>query len=131
MNYADFINKAAELTITQADNGLFYLEPLWQGILEDNEMSFAKTGKLSRSEVLDTLKLEVERRNTINSKKNDVIEWVYDIISATVEPAILEEETNYIKNVMEYMKLNHELNKSGDYDGDENIDNIVPFPTKD
>ena len=125
MSYIDFIYKAMALTIEQADNGLFYLNPLWQVILEEKEMTFAKSGKLSRSEVLEVLKLEVERRNTINSKKNDVIEWIYDIISTTVEPAMLAEENELIKNIIELRKASM---NTGDFDGDEN--NIVPFPTK-
>lgn len=130
MLYVEFINKAAGLTIVQADNGLFYLEPLWQSILEENGMNFAKSGKFSRNEVSEVLKLEVERRNTINSKKNDVVEWIYDIITSTVEPAVLAEETDFVKNMVEYLKVSHEIQKNqdntGDFDGD---DNIVPFPT--
>ena len=126
MSYAEFINKAIGLTVVQAENGLFYLEPLWQSILEDNEMSFTKTGKQSRSEVLDVLKLEVERRNTIYSKKNDIIEWLFDVITTTVDPIMLEEENKMVKDLLEYARLK----KSGDYDGDEQLKNIVPFPTK-
>ena len=122
MSYIEFINNAMGLTITQADNGMFYLEPMWQSILEDNEMSFAKSGKLSRHEVLEVLKLQVEKLNTVYSKKNDVIEWIYDVINSTVDPVMLEEENKMVKDLLEYAKLK----RSGDYDGD----NIIPFPTK-
>ena len=55
--------------------------------------------------------MEVEKRNAINSKKPVVINWLYDLITTQVEPAILQEETDYIKQVTEFMKTNHEMQK--------------------
>ena len=118
MLYTTFILKAKKLTIQQADNGLWYLEPEWQdmlyreglGDLEDLEDSYLS----GWYDVEDILKLEVEKRNTIASKKPAVLNWLYDTITATVEPAMLAEETDYIKNVIEFMKTNHELEKSAE-----------------
>ena len=118
MLYTTFILKAKKLTIQQADNGLWYLEPEWQdmlyreglGDLEDLEDSYLS----GWYDVEDVLKLEVEKRNTIASKKPAVLNWLYDTITATVEPAMLAEETDYIKNVIEFMKTNHELEKSAE-----------------
>ena len=59
-------------------------------------------------DVEDILKLEVEKRNAENSKKEVVIDWLYDVITTTVEPAMLAEETDYIKQVVEFMRANHE-----------------------
>ena len=110
MLYTEFINKAMNLTIEQADNGLFYLEPLWRNILYDNELdvSSISDAKADWGGVLDVLQLEVTKRNTINSKKPDVINWLFDLITAQIEPAMLQEETDYIKQVTEFMKTNHE-----------------------
>ena len=110
MLYTEFINKAMNLTIEQADNGLFYLEPLWENILNDNELflSDISDATINYDKVFEVLKLEVEKRNTINSKKPDVINWLYDLITAQIEPAMLQEETDYIKQVTEFMKTNHE-----------------------
>lgn len=112
MLYSEFILKAKEATIQQADNGMWYLEPEWQDILyreglgdlEDLENSYLS----GWYDVEDILKLEVERRNIVNSKKEYVINWLYELITATVEPAMLQEETDYIKQVLEFMKANHE-----------------------
>lgn len=122
MLYSNFILKAKNLTIQQLDNGVWYLEPEWMdilyrnglGILDDLEDSYL-TGWY---DVEDILKLEVERRNLQDSKKKEVIDWLHDLITTTVEPAMLQEETDYIKQVVEFMKTNHDLQK-GDYDGDE------------
>ena len=135
MLYTEFIKKAMDETITQADNGLFYLEPMWKMILHDNELFFDEVSdfQITPEETFEVLRLEVEKRKTIFSKKNDVIEWIYEVISNTVEPAILAEETDFVKNVVDFMRVNHSTNKtskdelkSGDYDGD----NIIPFPTQ-
>lgn len=53
--------------------------------------------------------MEVERRNHITDKARFVIDWVFEIISSTIEPAMVQEENELMKNMMEYMKLNSEL----------------------
>lgn len=132
MLYSNFILKAKELTITQLDNGVWYLEPEWQdilyrnglGALDDLEDSYLS----GWYDVEDILKLETDRRNAMNSKEKEVIDWVYDLITATVEPAMLQEETDYIKQVTEFMKMNHalQLKESGDFDGDGVFENAAP-----
>lgn len=126
MLYSTFIKKAEELTIQQLDNGIWYLEPEWQDIIYRNILYKNNLNELDDLEdsyldgwytLEDILKLEVAKRNSIIDKKNDVINWLYDVITATIEPAILQEETDYIKNVVEFMKVNHSL-EAGDSDGD-------------
>ena len=112
MTYSTFIYKAKELTISQLDNEVWYLEPEWQDILYR-----AGLGELDNLEdsyldgwytVEDILKLEVDRRNAENDKKKDVIDWLYDLITAAVEPTIMQEETEYIKNLTEYLKTKNQ-----------------------
>ena len=119
MLYVDYINKAIEATITEADNGLFYLEPLWKTILENSNLNVSGISDIKAKwcDVEDVLKLEVEKRNTVNSLKPYVLNWVHDLITASVEPAILQEETEYIKNLTEYMKVKN-LKDSKDEDWD-------------
>ena len=102
-----FLKKAKEETIVQAENGLWYLEPEWKQMILDTGMSIGKGN--SWEEVGEILKLEVTKSNTMNSKKPYVDEWLYNLITAEIEPAVLAEETDYIKQVTEFMKLNHEL----------------------
>lgn len=111
MLYGEYIEKAKDLTITQADNGLYYVEPMWRSILDDNELYFNEISdaKVKPEDVLEILKLEVEKRNTVNSNKPYVLNWLYDLITTQVEPAMLQEETDFIKQVTEFMKTNHEL----------------------
>ena len=108
MLYQTFLNKAISVTIEEADNGLAYLEPTWRLILQDNNLNIDEVSdyKANWSEVEDVLKLEIEKRNTVNSLKPYILNWVHDLITASVEPAIIQKETEYIKNLTEYLKAN-------------------------
>lgn len=114
MLYTEFVNKAMNETIIQAENELWYLEPMWRRILFENGLSIDKISdakKISWNDVEDVLKLEVEKRNIISSKRPAVINWFYELISTQIEPSMLQEETDYIKQVTEFMKANHEQQK--------------------
>lgn len=108
MTYSEFIYKAKDLTIAQADNGMWYLEPEWQDLISRNitcELDDLYDSYLSGwYDVEDILKLEVEKRNTINSKLNAVTDWMFDLITSTMDPAMLKEETEYMQHVVEFMK---------------------------
>ncbi|MBP5423972.1 MAG: hypothetical protein J6Y78_16185 [Paludibacteraceae bacterium] len=110
MLLTEYIVKAKELTIEQANNGLFYLNPMWRNILNDNELSILdiSDSDYDEEDISEILKLEVEKRNTENSLKPYILSWLHDIITASVEPAILQEETDYLKNLTEYLKANKE-----------------------
>ena len=121
MLYSEFMIKAQEETIVQADNGLFYLDPDWHYLLACSELDIEEISdfNLEWNELENILKLEVEKRNTINSIKPYVLNWIHNTITATVEPAILQEETDYIKNITEYLKANKEsqtLKEKEDWD---------------
>lgn len=119
MLYTEFVSKAIDATITESDNGLFYLEPLWKTILKDYNLDILDVfdAKPEWCDIEDVLKLEVEKRNTINSLKPYVNKWLYDLITTSVEPAMLQEETDYIKNLTEYLKTkNAPVLKDEDWD---------------
>ena len=113
MTYSKFIFHAKELTISQLDNGTWYLEPEWRDIIclntEINDISELTDCRISDWwDVENILRLEVDKRNAQNSKKNEVINWLYDLITQSIDPAMLAEETDYLKNYIEYKKANKE-----------------------
>lgn len=118
MLYGEFIQKAMDATIMQADNGLVYLDPLWRITLHNNNLFFDQVSdfNVSPEEVYETLKLEVERRNITDSKKPAVMDWLYELITTQVEPIMLEEETDYLKNLTEYLRANKEAQTIKDED---------------
>ncbi len=115
MFYSKFIFEAMQKTIHQLDNETWYVEPEWKDIIcrdiESNLDSLEDSYLTDWWDVENILRLEAEKRNATDSKKKEVINWVYDLITTTVDPAMLEEENDYIKNVIEFMKVNHEVQK--------------------
>lgn len=111
MMYSEYIIKAENLTIEQADNGIWFLEPTWRSILHDNELFFndISDADVTPEEILEVLRLEVEKRNAINSKKPEIIDWFYELINNQIEPVMLEEETEYLKNLTEYMRTKNTI----------------------
>ncbi len=124
MFYAKFICHAKQLTIKQLDNGIWYLDPEWKDIVcreIESDLDNVEDNYLTDWwDIENVLRLEVDRRNAQDDKKIEVINWLYDVITATVEPAILSEETDYIKQVIEFMRENHkDDNKDNDQDNNE------------
>ena len=116
MLLSEYIIDASKLVIEEADNGLCYLDPLWKQKLDNSylKMFDITDASVDEDDIGEILKLEVEKRNTVNSLKPYVLRWVYDIITASVEPAVLHEETDYIKNFIEYRKTNKDEQKTED-----------------
>lgn len=117
MLYAEYIKKAKELTITFNEESLVsYLEPDWQTILYDNGMDNLEDIPDSRIDgwydLEDVLKLEVEKRNAISSKRNLVYNWLYELISSTVDPAMMQEETDLIQSMIEFSRMKNAENTS-------------------
>lgn len=116
MLYSAFIRKAEELTIQQLDNGIWYLEPEWQDILFRNglgEIDDLEDSYLDGWYTLQNiLELEVKKRNCVMDKKNDVINWIYDVITATIEPAITAEESDFMKNLTDYLQVSHAIQET-------------------
>ena len=113
MLYTEYIQKAKDLTIEQHDNGVWYLKPEWRYELFVNKMTDFRF-KDFRADwfiIEDVLKLEVEKRNSKDSNKKAVVDWLHETITATVDPAMLEEENNQVKAMLELMKNNNELLK--------------------
>ena len=114
MLYGEFIKKAMDAAIVKADNGSFYLEPTWTVILLENNLDPKNVSDYETNwpALNDVLKLEVEKRNTINSKKNFVIEWLYELIVNQIDPVMLDEETEYLKALTEYMQAKSQSESS-------------------
>lgn len=135
MLYATYMQKAKEVCIDRfVESGKWYLEPDWRIILRDNQLNNFKLqdAKIDWSIVEDVLKLEVEKRNARDNKLGYAADWLYDTLTSTIEPAMLSEETDLVKNMLELAKANRANEKqaeegqkekepadTGDTDGDE------------
>lgn len=113
MLYSEYMHEAMKLVVMDdsESSGFSYLDPNYRVLLLDAGQDPAKVTDhlIGWDDVVEVLKLEVERRNHITDKARFVIDWVFEIISSTIEPAMVQEENELMKNMMEYMKLNSEL----------------------
>lgn len=115
MLYDVYINKAmAEVIVDDDDSsGYSYLDPHYRSILIEMNMEpdIIEDRKVDWQWLREVLDLEVTRRNRVTDKSRFVADWLFSIITSTIDPAMISEENELMKNMMEYMKLNHELNE--------------------
>ena len=134
MTYFEAMEAAIELTVvTDSISGMSYLEPNYRLLLKESGISLPddKDG----SELYELLHLEVEKRNAKLNRLQPVLDWLYDVMTTTVDPAVTQEENELIKNVMDYMKLNSELKvkekeleqKEQGLEVKERVGNVIPF----
>ena len=113
MTYYDAVNQAIDLTVvTDEETGVSYLEPRYRSVLFDNDIGLpghVLPGDYKDEELWEILKLEVEKRNAKHNVSHALSEWAYTILTQTVDPALVSEENDLMKNIMEYLQLNQEV----------------------
>lgn len=107
MLYHEFMRKAASYTVEEADNGKYYLEPDFRVILDSEGLDPANVTdyEIGWGGVKEYLELYVKKMNAISDNSPVVVDWLYQIITTQVDPAMLEEENEVVKNLIEYMRL--------------------------
>ena len=107
MDKKEIYEKAVALCIGEnEETRRFFIEPMWREILEDDGITFSEE---EAQRILEMLKLVVKKADVLHDRTGTVVNWLYDVITANIEPTVLKEETEYIQNVMDYMKLNNQL----------------------
>lgn len=113
MIYVDFMKKAEEFVLSyDEDSGLTFLEPDYYAILLGLKMDPEKDISdipLTWAQFEKRMKLEVERRNKLDDRSKYVIDWLYSVLTSAIEPAMMQQESELMKNIMNYMNLNAEL----------------------
>ena len=113
MTYHDVVNQAIDLTvITDDETGVSYLEPRYRSVLLESGLELpghGLYGDLKDQELWEILKLEVEKRNAKRNVAHALSEWAYNILTQTIDPALVSEENELMKNIMDYMQLNQEV----------------------
>lgn len=113
MIYVDFMKKAEEFVLSyDEDSGLTFLEPDYYAILLGLKMDPEKDISdipLTWAQFEKRMELEVERRNKLDDRSKYVIDWLYSVLTSAIEPAMMQQESELMKNIMDYMNLNAEL----------------------
>lgn len=113
MTYYTYMYGAASYTLEQNDEtGFWNIAPDWKIILCDNGLgdidSIEAPFKVTWIDVEDYLRFEVEKRNKALDKRMLINDWLQELINNHIEPAVLQEETEYIANIMNYLKFKAE-----------------------
>lgn len=113
MLYSDYILKAKDLTITYDEEAMiYYLEPDWQTILHANGFGDLENVKDMYIEgwydLEDVLKLEVEKRNAKASKLNIILNWISEVISSTLDPAMVEQENDLVQSMIGFARTKNQ-----------------------
>lgn len=108
MLYSEYMDKVKDIALlTNENTGLTYIRPDYEYILDGEEFSLDDVTdfeNVSKLVVHNQLLLERDMRNAQTDKTAIVMQWLYDVITTVVEPAIVDEQNQLIKDMLEYRK---------------------------
>lgn len=136
MLYQEYIDKVKELAlVTDERNGVTYVRPDYEYLIASSDLKLEDVTDfedVSKSVVYRQLLLERDMRNAQNDNTPVVMQWIYDVISNVIEPAIVEEQNKLIKDMLEYRKERNAIdNRTKELDQKEREleekNKVVPF----
>ena len=108
MLYSEYMDKVKELAlITNEDTGMTYIRPDYEYLLSASQLDLDDVTDfedVTRAVVYRQLLLERDMRNAQKDKTQIVMQWLCDVISTVVEPAIIEEQNKLIQDMLAYRK---------------------------
>lgn len=108
MLYKDYIDQAKNIAIAYDEaTHMSFLIPEYRYLLKTrlgniDDVEDYQDAKFDIAEVLD---LEVTKRNILCSPIIAVAQWLSDTIFLMADPAMIEQSNDFIKSIVEYMKL--------------------------
>lgn len=113
MLYSEVIERAKEVAIIIDDASLkAYLRPDYRHLLHLENLTAEHVSDfrgVTNDIIAENLKLEVEAHNLKVDRTPIVMDWLATVITSTIEPAMIDQENELFKNMMEYMQLNDSL----------------------
>lgn len=113
MTYNSYMKTVCEMLIIENDEtGKCYIRPDWKFVLQSDNLlpeSTVKGYNLSIDELFEYMQLEVERRNLSVDKTSYVANWLFALITETIEPSLTEAENEAAVNIINYMKEKKQL----------------------
>ena len=108
MLYNEFMDRVKEIAlITNERNHLTYIRPDYEYILAASEVKLSDVSDFegaTMETVHRQLELERDMRNAQNDNAPVIMQWLSDIITTIIEPAVVEEQNKLIKDMIEYRK---------------------------
>lgn len=103
----EVLNGLIDTCIEQAPSGVWYVTPMWR----DSPILYGYDGDYA--ELLEVLKLTVDKKNAIDNQVNPILQWLYKLMTETVDPTLDEFETDLMHGALEY--LNGKKNEGWDF----------------
>lgn len=110
MLYAEYMMKVKEACLEQwEENGQWYILPDWKRRLDDLELYpdedvISDWVNVMWADVKEELDCEVQMRNARQDKWPILGEILYKMLTTEIEPQVIQEQNELLKNVQEYMK---------------------------
>lgn len=108
MLYKEYMDKVKSIALlTDEKTGLTFVRPDYEYALETENIKMDDISDFetaTRAGVYRQLLLERDMRNAQQDKTPIVMQWIYDVISTVVEPAMIEEQNKLIADMLAYRK---------------------------
>ena len=119
MTYFETVHQAIEQTVFTDDNtGVSYLDPMYRetlrqsGIIATDYDDDDTPEVVPEDELIEILKLEVEKRNAKNNRLSAVAQWAWDVIDTQIAPAITDAENEMASDLVKYMQMKENEGKN-------------------
>lgn len=119
MTYFETVHQAIEQTVFTDDNtGVSYLDPMYRetlrqsGIIATDYEDDDTPEVVPEDELVEILKLEVEKRNAKNNRLSAVAQWAWDVIDTQIAPAITDAENEMASDLVKYMQMKENEGKN-------------------
>ena len=119
MTYFETVHQAIEQTVFTDDNtGVSYLDPMYRetlrqsGIIATDYEDDDTPEIVPEDELVEILKLEVEKRNAKNNRLSAVAQWAWDVIDTQIAPAITDAENEMASDLVKYMQMKENEGKN-------------------
>lgn len=108
MLYQEYMDEVKKITlITNETNGLTYIRPDYEYVLASGDLKLSDVTDFPTASVDTVYKqliLERDMRNANVDKMPLIAEWIHAVINTVIEPAIVEQQNQLIKDMIEYRK---------------------------
>lgn len=138
MTYDEFISKILLNVVMLNDyNDMWELIPSYRRQIQNLDLKLEDITDYKEAtweEIFEQVKMEIEYHNRQLDKSVDVMNWIYDLIVTSIDPAITDVQNDYIKDVTEYLREKKNIQakeqalaeKQSALEGKEKIKELVP-----
>lgn len=115
MKFVDYISLIMDFALEEDETSkMCFIKPLYQFYVamakldiddkENCEIEIEDFPRATMEFVHRQIELERDRRNALINKTNVVMNWLCDMMTTTIKPAVLDEQNEMLKDLVEYRR---------------------------